>query len=262
VQKQKFPSEWEIVLISQNVKKTILGEIEKQFTSMPIRVIEDSGVGIVSALNLGLMNCKYELVARFDSDDIMIEGRIVHQISAMKDKRLVAVGGQLDIIDLNGSIIGEARYPISSALTGWSLSFTCALPHPGTTFLKSAVLSVGGYRSEFEVAEDYDLWIRLAQIGKVKNLRQKVIQYRRHPFQSTNLMSSKNRLLANKLIILQNAGNETSRVIWEKTMEIMDLTLIENFYPLKVFLFLKLTLINPKYILKKLAYRAVLLFRL
>ena len=46
---------------------------------------------------------------------------------------------------------------------------------------KEAVLAVGAYRREFQWAEDMDLFLRLAEIGKLANLPDVLLQYRQHP---------------------------------------------------------------------------------
>jgi hypothetical protein len=40
------------------------------------------------------------------------------------------------------------------------------------------VRQLGGYRPAFEGAEDYDLWLRIAEIGKVENLPEPLVTYR------------------------------------------------------------------------------------
>ena len=42
------------------------------------------------------------------------------------------------------------------------------------------VRRLGGYRAAFRAAEDYDLWLRLAEIGRVANLPDYLVQYRLH----------------------------------------------------------------------------------
>jgi hypothetical protein len=44
----------------------------------------------------------------------------------------------------------------------------------------SAVRYVGGYRDQYNSSEDLDLWLRLAEIGRIANLPEVLIRYRRH----------------------------------------------------------------------------------
>jgi hypothetical protein len=50
---------------------------------------------------------------------------------------------------------------------------------------------VKGYRSiyrldTYDLAEDFDLWLRLSKLGKVMNLEDKIIKYRQHSSQITS----------------------------------------------------------------------------
>jgi hypothetical protein len=43
-----------------------------------------------------------------------------------------------------------------------------------------AVAAVGGYNKDFPPAEDLELWLRLAEVGKLANLPQVLVRYRLH----------------------------------------------------------------------------------
>jgi hypothetical protein len=55
------------------------------------------------------------------------------------------------------------------------------IAHPAALFRRNAVLQIGGYR-DF-LPEDWDLWVRLNELGPVENLRETVLSYRIHPNQ-------------------------------------------------------------------------------
>jgi hypothetical protein len=44
----------------------------------------------------------------------------------------------------------------------------------------SAIQQVGGYRDEFNTLEDLDLFLRLAEVGKLANLPDVLLRYRQH----------------------------------------------------------------------------------
>jgi hypothetical protein len=48
-------------------------------------------------------------------------------------------------------------------------------------YRRDIVLHMGGYRPEYEPAEDIDLWLRLAEVGRLANLSEPLLRYRRHP---------------------------------------------------------------------------------
>ena len=52
--------------------------------------------------------------------------------------------------------------------------------HPATLMRLSAIQQVGGYRDEFNTLEDLDLFLRLAEVGKLANLPDVLLRYRQH----------------------------------------------------------------------------------
>jgi hypothetical protein len=54
------------------------------------------------------------------------------------------------------------------------------MTHPAVTARRSAFELIGGYRHGFPAAEDLDLWLRLAEVGRLANLPQKLLRYRLH----------------------------------------------------------------------------------
>jgi hypothetical protein len=51
--------------------------------------------------------------------------------------------------------------------------------HPAVMLRRTAALAAGGYR-DYPHAEDLDLWLRLAEIGRLANLSYPAISYRVH----------------------------------------------------------------------------------
>jgi hypothetical protein len=65
------------------------------------------------------------------------------------------------------------------------------------------VRQVGGYRAEFPVAEDYDLWRRLAAVGDLANIVEPLYMYRENP----------DGLTANDLLRMNDLAMRISREI-------------------------------------------------
>jgi hypothetical protein len=60
-------------------------------------------------------------------------------------------------------------------------------PHPGVMFRKSAVQRAGLYREIYPYIEDWDLWVRLSDEGRLMNLSKPTVFHRLHKNQSTAL---------------------------------------------------------------------------
>lgn len=169
---------FEVVIVADRVEQAEVAEI-LDGRGLNFRIISSSGPGIVAALNTGLMNISSAYVARMDEDDLMYPDRLQRQIEYLeKTSNCVVVGGQLEIIDSQGTRLGEFKFRRNIGKSFKDLLATSPLAHPAVMIRNTAISKVGGYRGF--LAEDWDLWVRLREIGEVHNLSQKVIKYRIH----------------------------------------------------------------------------------
>ncbi len=123
----------------------------------------DKNVGLGRALNHGLANCSYDIVARMDSDDISVPERFEKQITYMLKYGVDVVGSSVMEFDPDGSTPKQARrVPLDHKEIEKFAKFRNPMNHPTVVFMKYAVESVGGYR-DMPGFEDYDLWVRLLQ---------------------------------------------------------------------------------------------------
>lgn len=93
----------------------------------------------------------------------------------------VLVGAWVETVNAAGLPIGILRCPTShEEIDQDHLSGHTSIRHPTAMVRRSAVMSAGCYRSEFIYAEDLDLFLRLAELGKLANLPEIMLQYRLH----------------------------------------------------------------------------------
>jgi hypothetical protein len=119
-----------------------------------------------------------------DDDDLMTPDRLKKQLFYLeKNKKVVALGGQIKLIGEDGKFLQNANFPWRVHLTARSLFNSSPIAHPASMFRCSSVKSIGGYR-DF-LPEDWDLWVRLREIGLVENLPNVILQYRVHPNQQS-----------------------------------------------------------------------------
>ena len=93
----------------------------------------------------------------------------------------VAVGSRMLIMDAAGmpirTLIDELDH---ETIEREHLRGIPCVRHSGVTMPRWAVLKVGGYDEKFIHAEDLDLFLRLAEIGKLRNIPQTLIDVRLH----------------------------------------------------------------------------------
>ena len=121
--------------------------------------------GIAAALNEGLKQCHYELVARMDSDDIAVPNRCKWQLEIFSSQDVDIVGGIAAEFESNPQqIISYRKLPETQEEILFFARRRNPFNHSCVMFRKSAVLAAGGYHF-FRFFEDYDLWIRMLRNG-------------------------------------------------------------------------------------------------
>ncbi|HYP86858.1 MAG TPA: glycosyltransferase family A protein [Polyangiaceae bacterium] len=140
--------------------------------------------GIVGALNAGLAECRGELVARFDADDLMQRRRLEKQRAALAaEPRWVGVGCHVRLFPRRALTDGLRRYEawlgsIRGAEDVAREAFVeCPLAHP-SLMLRADVLCAFGYR-DAPWPEDYDLVLRLLEAQQLLgNVAERLLHWR------------------------------------------------------------------------------------
>ncbi|MEE2750323.1 MAG: glycosyltransferase, partial [Myxococcota bacterium] len=161
------------------------GAVEALVRDSRVRCLQQPPKGIVAALEHGRRQARGELIARLDSDDVVLPGRIQSQRRLLAaNPKIAAVGGRARIHREGGPVsTGMQRYV--DWINGLEDLHThrlieSPLFHPAVTLRASAVEAVGGYRHG-EFPEDYDLWLRLVAAGwTLENIPQDVVSIRDH----------------------------------------------------------------------------------
>ena len=153
----------EIILIKDGLLNDSLNKIINKHKKLLSGVLcvygYDKNQGLGYALNFGLSKCSYELVARFDSDDICMPYRFEYQIREFNlNKNLTICGTQ--IIEFEGQLERKRLVPESHVSILNRIRYSSPFNHVTVMFRKTKVLECGSYK-DFKNYEDYYLWIRL-----------------------------------------------------------------------------------------------------
>lgn len=172
----------EVVLVVDGPIPSELDEVVSTYEKMNIfnviRLEENRGHG--EARRIGLENCKYNLVALMDADDVSVETRFENQIKEFEnDSQLVVVGGNItEFIGDESNVVSIREVPESDKDIKQYLKKRCPFNQMTVIFKKDVVQSVGGYIDWF-CEEDYYLWLRLYLAGaKFKNIQQNLVNVR------------------------------------------------------------------------------------
>lgn len=158
----------------------IIEEYDNQYKGLFNIVRSEVNIGLGKALNLGLQNCKNELVARMDTDDISLINRCEKQLELFKnDEELVIVGTAIDeFYDNPDKIISSRVVPTEHKEIYEFMKRRSAFNHPTVMYKKSKVLEYGGY-ADLKRNQDVDLFGRMIFDGcKARNIEESLLLFR------------------------------------------------------------------------------------
>lgn len=147
-----------------------------------VRLRNDTNLGLTRSLNRGLAAARGALIARHDDDDISLPERLERQLALLKnDPDAVLVAGNTEIIDAGGLTIARSRRDCDPELVGWHLMFHNHIAgHGQVMFRTDVVRRLGGYNEQMAFSQDHELWIRLADAGKILIVDETFLKTRLH----------------------------------------------------------------------------------
>jgi GT2 family glycosyltransferase len=146
-----------------------------------VRVIHQRHLGLAAALNRGLAEASAPLVARLDADDVAHETRLQRQAEFLaRHDEIGIVGAWAVEIDRHGRPRGRRTPDVRSDALKRRLVETNPFVHSSIMARAELLRELGGYRAAFEAAEDYDLWLRAAEVTELANLPEFLVSYRVH----------------------------------------------------------------------------------
>jgi len=140
-----------------------------------------ANLGAAETKNRGLAEARGEFMAFLDADDLASPQRIARQLDWMRTHPTVGVlGTSIEQIDNSGQILGSSDLSESEprALRA-RLLFQNSIAQ-STVLLRRSTLGELRFRKEFEPAEDYDLWVRVAEKNDPAVMPEVLVRYRVH----------------------------------------------------------------------------------
>lgn len=132
-----------------------------------VRLFTQENQGLTKSLMRACKEARGEFIARQDADDVSLPGRLARQLAALRaDERLAMVSCWSRAIGPEDEVLFESRRPVDAGEATRQLVEQSIGPcHGSVMFRAAAYHHVGGYRAQFRYAQDWDLWLRLAEVG-------------------------------------------------------------------------------------------------
>jgi glycosyltransferase involved in cell wall biosynthesis len=198
-----------------------------------IRVLRQENRGLTRSLNRGIREARGVFIARQDSDDFSLPGRLAKQAEFLSAHPEVAlVGTAMNVVAEQGELLATFRQPCDAETIMSSLRKHNCICHGSVMFRRACFEQAGGYREEFSATQDYDLWLRFSELFHLANLDEPLYAYRF----TTGSITVKKMVTQHRLAVLArqlaetraNGGNETERLEGVASYLASPLTLAER----------------------------------
>lgn len=141
-----------------------LKEYIKKDSRVKVIFREENGM-ISKASNDAIKLANGEFLVLVDNDDTIDKDALYHFVSVLnQDKTIDLIYSDEDKMDMKGNLLEPHFKPDFSPDTFLGMNYICHL----VCLRKSIVLDIGGFRSEYDGSQDYDLLLRF--IEKTKNI--------------------------------------------------------------------------------------------
>jgi GT2 family glycosyltransferase len=173
-----------------------------------IIIIDQDNAGLPISLNRAIAKAKGRYLARQDADDVSEPTRLAEQVAYLETHADCALLGTWATI-LQGSKLTdrELKHPTDNGEIQIKLMFYNCFVHSSVMIRKSTLDQCGLYPEDPKKfpPEDYDLWLRIAQVAKVANLPKALLSYRELPSsisrQKLELMQARARKMSEYALI-------------------------------------------------------------
>ena len=230
--------DWELILIndgSTDRSESIIMDYDDErifYIKNPVNL------KLIKTLNKGIDYCGGQYIARMDADDICHPDRLKRQVEFLDSHpQVLMCGTAATVLDNSGVKPGNIHNLTSDDYLQINLMFSPSFIHP-SMMIRTEVLKHNKYDEAYKHVEDYDLWCRIAKLGKVANIDDELLQYRWHDSNVSVLNSEVQHELKDELI-----QRELSRLALTPTeLELYCHKVTFQLYALGMFLLTDLTI--------------------
>jgi glycosyltransferase involved in cell wall biosynthesis len=136
-----------------------------------VRVFHQENKGLTASLIRGCAAANGEFIARQDVGDIYLRGKLAVQRAGFENNpQIVMTSCGTRFVGPRNELLYEVQQigdELHRSLRSLDIrGIRGPSSHPSVMFRRKSYVEVGGYRSQFAVAQDLDLWTRLVEVGR------------------------------------------------------------------------------------------------
>ncbi len=165
-----------IVIDDGSTDKT--GEVLQQFSDQ-VKILRQQNAGQAATLNKGWDMAQGSLLGYLSSDDILYPDAVARLVKRLGDSPDAScIFPDCDVIDADSTVI-KKNVCREFDLMKLIIEQECHIG-PGALFRREAYNQTGGWNSDYTLAPDREFWARMAKLGDITFLPERLAGYRLH----------------------------------------------------------------------------------
>jgi glycosyltransferase involved in cell wall biosynthesis len=194
-------SDFELIIVNDGSTDSS-AEIIRTYNDKRIVTIDQANTGLATALNNGVRMARAGLIARMDNDDICYPERLQKQFDFLTSHP------QTGLLGCAALIIGESgrstarilKHPCREDELRFALLFNNPFVHAGVMFRKDLYHAAGGYSTDKNYFEDFQLWSSMSHFSGIGNLPDILLKYREVSTSMSRTTSDYHRRVINQAV--------------------------------------------------------------
>jgi len=170
--------DFEIIVVDDGSTDTTAGVVAAIGDSR-VSFLTQSHRGVSAARNLGIQQARGKYIAFLDSDDLFFPDKLARQVAYLDaHPEIGLLYTAYESLDSAG-----CRKIHPPAMTGWvykELLHLCTIATPTVMIPAGVLAEAGGFDEALHLAEDQDLWVRIARRYEVAALQEPLVRVRVH----------------------------------------------------------------------------------
>lgn len=206
---QQTCSDFEFIIIDDSSSDGT-AEVIGDFNDPRLLTVRNKkNLGVAASLSLGVARARGELLARMDADDLSRAARFEKQIAWLHEHPEVGLlGTAYELMDTQSRLFDSRVRPGDDEYLQRELLKLNPICHGSVMMRRSLVQALGGYDGRFPHAEDYDLWLRCAEVTRLALLSEKLYMWRVTPRSVTQSARD----------VQESSAARARRLAWERRL--------------------------------------------
>ena len=143
--------------------------ILKKYEGRVAKIVSEPDEGIYDAMNKGINLATGDAIGLLNSDDFYASNDVIENLVNAFNQEADMVIGDVALVDrLN--VQKRLRYVSGSGFVPWLLRFGWMPPHPATFIRRNIYETFGHYKTDFDIAADYEFFVRTLMVGRIRTV--------------------------------------------------------------------------------------------